>query len=69
MHVSSAALTARAALTDLSLQVLRTGEYVVWDDWTYGERMIADRVSNPHGEHAHGFYSIDVSAGEEDGDE
>eukprot|EP00793_Prasinoderma_coloniale_P005138 PRCOL_00000899-RA len=52
-----------------TFQVLRTGEYVVWDDWTYGERMIADRVSNPHGEHAHGFYSIDVSAGEEDGDE
>jgi len=34
----------------------------VVDDWSYAERMCADRVSNPHGEHAEGFFEVEVEA-------
>ena len=27
-------------------------------EYTYEERMDTDRVSNPHGEHAHGFFVV-----------
>ena len=26
--------------------------------WSYEERLVQDRVSNPHGEHAEAFYEI-----------
>ena len=30
----------------------------VVEGWSYEERLVADRVSNPHGEHAEAFYAI-----------
>ena len=34
----------------------------VWEDWSFGTRRVMDRLSDPHGEHAVEFYSINTKA-------
>ena len=34
------------------------GDLRVVEGWSYEERLVQDRVSNPHGEHAEAFFDI-----------
>lgn len=36
-------------------------------DHSFSERMVPDRVSNPHGEHAEGVWELDTASREEHG--
>ena len=40
------------------VQNISANNVVVIEEWTYGERKIMDRIEDPHGEHAHGFYEV-----------
>ena len=40
------------------VQNISANNVMVIEEWTYGERKIMDRIEDPHGEHAHGFYEV-----------